>query len=340
MVKINKKLVSKSVAGKVTYDGTNSKKYIVIHETANSNKGADAKTHANLQANGNSRQASWHYQVDDKEIIQSFSDDAQCWHAGNKSYNQKSIGIEICVNNDGNFKKAVDNAVKLTKKLMDKHNIKANNVIQHNDVSGKNCPQFLRSGERGISWDDFVKKIGGKSSGKNSSKNKGKSISKMAEEVIAGKHGSGHDARRKSLGISKKEYEKVREEVNRRLGAKSKKSSKNKKKANITTDGKWGKDTTRALQKALGTPVDGIISNQPKNSVTKALYGYTVKFGSGGSNVIVAMQNKVVTSEDGNHGHATVRALQKHLGTPVDSKLSRPSTVVKEMQKRLNKGTF
>src|SRR5690625_7484944 len=95
MVKINKKLVSKSVAGKVTYDGTNSKKYIVIHETANTNKGADAKTHANLQANGSSRQASWHYQVDDKEMIQSFSDDAQCWRAGNKSCNQTAIGIEL-----------------------------------------------------------------------------------------------------------------------------------------------------------------------------------------------------------------------------------------------------
>ena len=39
----------------------------------------------------------------------------------------------------------------------------------------------------------------------------------MAEEVIAGKHGTGHDNRRKSLGISKTEYEKVRKEVNKRM---------------------------------------------------------------------------------------------------------------------------
>src|SRR5699024_10586862 len=38
-------------------------------------------------------------------------------------------------------------------------------------------------------------------------------------EVIAGKHGSGNDTRRKSLGISKAEYEKVRAEVNKRLGS-------------------------------------------------------------------------------------------------------------------------
>lgn len=44
-----------------------------------------------------------------------------------------------------------------------------------------------------------------------------KSIKQMADEVIAGKHGQGHTNRRKSLGISAADYEKVRAEVNRRL---------------------------------------------------------------------------------------------------------------------------
>lgn len=47
---------------------------------------------------------------------------------------------------------------------------------------------------------------------------KGKSVSQMANEVIAGKHGSGHDTRRKSLGVSQSVYNQVREEVNKRLG--------------------------------------------------------------------------------------------------------------------------
>lgn len=42
----------------------------------------------------------------------------------------------------------------------------------------------------------------------------GKSITQMAQEIIAGKHGTGHENRRKSLGISKGDYEKVREVVN------------------------------------------------------------------------------------------------------------------------------
>ncbi len=51
------------------------------------------------------------------------------------------------------------------------------------------------------------------SGGKSSSK----SISQMATEVIQGKHGNGHENRRKSLGISQAEYNKVRAEVNKRL---------------------------------------------------------------------------------------------------------------------------
>ena len=65
----------------------------------------------------------------------------------------------------------------------------------------------------------------------NEKKSSSKSISKMADEVIAGKHGSGHSNRRKSLGISKSEYEKVRKKVNEKLGVKTKSSkSKSKKK--------------------------------------------------------------------------------------------------------------
>lgn len=52
------------------------------------------------------------------------------------------------------------------------------------------------------------------------SKPAGKSIEKMADEVIAGRHGTGHDARRRSLGVSASTYAKVRDEVNRRAGAK------------------------------------------------------------------------------------------------------------------------
>lgn len=55
-----------------------------------------------------------------------------------------------------------------------------------------------------------------KRAGLSTPKPKGKSISQMATEVIKGVHGNGHENRRKSLGISQAQYNKVRAEVNRR----------------------------------------------------------------------------------------------------------------------------
>lgn len=109
--------------------------------------------------------------------------------------------------------------------------------------------------------------------------------------------------------------------------------------AKLTVDGKWGSATTRELQRALGTTADGIISSQPRNSVTQALYG-GVTFGSKGSPMVRALQRKVGARVDGKLGAETVRKLQAYLGTVRDGKLSRPSLVVKEMQRRLNVGKF
>lgn len=118
------------------------------------------------------------------------------------------------------------------------------------------------------------------------------------------------------------------------------KTSSNK--ANLTVDGKWGNSTTKALQKALGTTQDGIISDQLSNSITNAFYGSTIEFGNGkkGSMVVKALQAKVGSRQDGLLGPNTIGALQKHLGTPYDKVLSRPSAVVKELQRRLNAGTL
>lgn len=156
-VNIKKQLVSSEIINSRSYGYGNKKKFITIHETANTQKGANAQAHANLQSRKNPREASWHYQVDDKEIIQSFPDDVMCWSAGDGRGpgNTQSIHIEICVNQDGDFQKAVRNAADLTKYLMNKYNIPIDNVVQHHKWNGKNCPANLRSGKKGISWNDF-----------------------------------------------------------------------------------------------------------------------------------------------------------------------------------------
>src|SRR5690554_5968917 len=290
-MKINKQLLpqsAKNVPGR-----TMTPRYITIHNTANTSKGANAKSHANYMSNGSGgRQASWHYTVDDTEIWQSLKDTQQGWHAGDGKGpgNTQSIGIEICENSDGDFEKAVDNAVWLVRKLMERHDIPISNVVPHKKWSGKNCPRKLLD-----RWDSFIAAVKG-------------------VEYHAPKQSSKNTAS---------------------------KPAPTKTKDKITVDGKWGKETTRALQKALGTPVDGIISRQLKNHVTQALYGGTVHFGRGGSPMVRALQKKVGAKVDGYLGPETVRKTQQYLGTPVDGVISRPSSVmVRELQRRLNHGKF
>lgn len=140
------------------YTGVNKCKYITIHETGNKNKGADAINHAKYINNGSS--ATWHYTVDDKQIIQHYEDSVQCWHCGDGrgEGNTNSIGIEMCVNSDGDFNRTILNTIELVKHLMNKHNIPIENVVQHNKWSGKDCPANIRSGKP-ISWGGFINMI-------------------------------------------------------------------------------------------------------------------------------------------------------------------------------------
>lgn len=202
-----------------TSPGKNPGLYITVHETGNTSRGANAAAHANLQSRGNVRNASWHIQVDDKEAVRSFPNSVRCWHAGDGTGpgNYSSIGIEICVNSDGDYEMALQNAADVVRRLRRKKKIPRERVVQHNHWSGKNCPTRLRS--RGAKeWNEFVASTDPKTVKKVvESVVKRKTIKKMATEVIQGKHGTGHAARRKSLGISAKRYKKVRAEVNRRL---------------------------------------------------------------------------------------------------------------------------
>jgi murein DD-endopeptidase MepM/ murein hydrolase activator NlpD len=136
-----------------TFGGTNTCTSITVHETGNTSKGANAAAHGNLQANGNSREASWHYTVDDTEAVRSYPDTAQCWHAGSREGGLTSIAVEICVNADGDYDKALANASELVAYLRAKHSIHRARVYQHNHWSGKDCPTKLRASGR---WDAWV----------------------------------------------------------------------------------------------------------------------------------------------------------------------------------------
>lgn len=124
---------------------------ITIHETGNTNKGAGAVAHSSYVDNVNNY-VSWHFSVDDKFIIQELPVNENAWHAGdggNGQGNRTSIAIEICVNEDGNFGKAKENAKALVQYLMKELNI--SEIYPHKHWSGKYCPRnILNDG-----WDKF-----------------------------------------------------------------------------------------------------------------------------------------------------------------------------------------
>lgn len=155
-MKIRKQLVSNL---RYSYGHGNKKRYITIHETANTSRGANAQAHANLQSRGFA--SSFHWQVDDKEAIQSYPHSVRCWHAGDgrSAGNTESIAIEICVNSDGDFRKAVEHAAIITRQIMQDEGISIMNVVQHNRWSGKNCPTYLRNGRKGVNWAEFKRMI-------------------------------------------------------------------------------------------------------------------------------------------------------------------------------------
>lgn len=210
----------------LSYGRGNSKTEIVIHETGNTRIGTTAKNHHDLQMRGNSREASWHYTVDDSIAYQSFGESLMLWHSGTHA-NKNAISIEICVNRDGDFNKAVKNAIELAVDIAKRNKIPLSKIFTHHHYTGKNCPQILLSNTNKWNWAKVYKTIGKKLNTKVSkpSKSKGKSIKAMALQVA--KSGiNGHDNRRKYLGISKKKYELVRAQVNRNYSNKKVKTVK------------------------------------------------------------------------------------------------------------------
>lgn len=138
---------------------------VTIHNTGNTGKGAGAANHgAYLQGNGKNKQASWHYAVDGNLITQSIPENEVAWHAGDGGGkgNMQTVAIEICMNPECNLRMATDNAAELTAYILKRNGISKAQarkyVYQHNNWSGKNCPQLIRGGVP-YGWEEFLRKV-------------------------------------------------------------------------------------------------------------------------------------------------------------------------------------
>ena len=141
-------------------------KWIVIHWTANTRKGAGATAHKRY-LDGASRLGSAHYYVDDREIVQTIGDSYIAWSVGdnqghgrylNGCTNANSVSVEMCVNQDADLDKTYKNVLELTKNLMKKFGIDAEHVCRHYDVSRKDCPHNFRA-DNWKKWRIFKEQI-------------------------------------------------------------------------------------------------------------------------------------------------------------------------------------
>ena len=151
--------IIKMLTKKNCYPGQNKPAYVVIHETDNWSKGADAKAHATAMKNGNLA-GTVHYYVDSESVYQTLSHEDGAWAVGDGKgkygiTNRNSINIEICVNPESDYYKAVDKAEQLAASLLKQYGWGVDHLKRHYDASRKHCPRRIQ--DEGI-WPEFKRK--------------------------------------------------------------------------------------------------------------------------------------------------------------------------------------
>ena len=140
---------------------------ITVHNTAND---ASARNEIANMTNNNS-EISFHFAVDDKEVVQGIELNRNAWHASDGRFgtgNRKTIAIEICYSKSGGnrFIKAEQNAVELIVYLMKQYGWGIDRVKRHYDYAPnkKYCPHRTMN----MGWDRFLNMIKAKLSNSSS----------------------------------------------------------------------------------------------------------------------------------------------------------------------------
>ena len=108
--------------------------YIILHDTGNTQHGADATKHAREHG----QQKAWHVIVDENTVIQQLSVRHQGRHAG--ALDDQSIGVVVCINKDANVNRAWAVAIQVVRDLR-AAGIGEEGVQYHSDVdAGADCP--------------------------------------------------------------------------------------------------------------------------------------------------------------------------------------------------------
>lgn len=277
---------------------------IVMHYTANN--GGTARNHKNYFNNLRGTYASAQLFVDDIEALCIMPLNEVAYHAneiskynadgsryrplyskiGNANYS--TIGVEMCLDKNGNItEKTFQNTVKAVKELIAKYpNVTRNKIWRHYDVTGKNCPAPWVA--KPSELERFKDAVFGKTSGSNSAAKPSTpsvkpNTNKISEDGMFGPSTANKAMKYEGITPDDEISHQYRQACNKNLYAAQfdntlkgstlirtwQKRLKAKGYYNGAVDGLCGKNTIKAMQKALGTTQDGIIS--PVSNMVKAL---------------------------------------------------------------------
>lgn len=130
--------------------------FIVVHNTYND---APARNEIAYMISNNN-ETSFHYAIDDKEIVQGIPENRNAWHAsdgGKGKGNRKGIAIEICYSESGGekFIAAEKQTAKFIAFKLKEKGWGIDKVKKHQDFANKYCPHRTLD----MGWDRFLKMV-------------------------------------------------------------------------------------------------------------------------------------------------------------------------------------
>lgn len=168
--------------------------FIVVHNTAND---ASAENEIKYMISNNDK-VSFHYAIDDKEIVQGIPENRNSWNAGdggNGNGNRKGIAVEICYSKSGGdkFIQAEKNAAKFIAKKLKEKGWGIDKVKKHQDFSNKYCPHRTLD----LGWDRFISMIKeelGESKAETSTSNLPNLSNYNGQSIVDGLNSVGYDS--------------------------------------------------------------------------------------------------------------------------------------------------